>query len=212
MLSHKTKLEVIKKRIFERLLKFSFIVFRTSYQFNNGFKKILKFLSKILITLFATAISYYLLISEYKIGLAEEFQYSPFFIAIGSTLITILILTYSLALLPVQRSIESFSKSISFIYRSDKTTTIVFIIISAFAIVSFLFGLNIKLYNASIFYYLLLAILLIGITLDLLRWYHQRITKLLEPENAIKSLVQKTFSFINKSHSRISFISKWYLV
>ncbi|MEG8945628.1 hypothetical protein [Rosettibacter firmus] len=139
----------------------------------------------------------------------EEFQYSPFFIAIGSTLITILILTYSLALLPVQRSIESFSKSISFIYRNDKTTTLVFIIISTFAIVAFLFGLNIKLFCISTFHYLLLSILLTGITLDLLRWYHQRITKLLEPENAIKSLVQKTFSFINKYHSRISFISKW---
>ncbi len=209
MLSHKTKLEALKKRIFERLVKFSFIVFRAPYQFYSGFKKLLKFLSKFLITLFTVAICYYLIISEQKIGLEEEFSNAPFFIAIGSTLITILILTYSLALLPVQRSIESFSKSISSIYRSDNTTTIVFIIISTFAIVSFLFGLNIKLFNASTFHYLLLTIILIGITLDLLRWYHQRITKLLEPENAINSLVKKTSSFINKSHSRISFISKW---
>lgn len=209
MLVYKTKLEAIQKRTFELLLKFSFIVFKNSYRSYNGFKKSLKFLSKFLITLFSAAICYSLLISEHKIGLEEEFPSAPFFIAIGSTLITILILTYSLALLPVQRSIESFSKSISLIYRSDRTTTLVFIIISAFAIVSFLFGLNIKPFSVSTFHYLLLTILLIGITLDLLRWYHQRIAKLLEPQNAIKTLVQNTFSFINKSHSRISFISKW---
>lgn len=209
MLGYKIKLEVIKKRTFEWLLKSSFIVFRISHQLYNEFKKLLKFITKILITLLSAVICYYIIISKYKIRLEGEFTYAPFFIAIGSTLITILILTYSLALLPIQRSIESFSKSISFIYRSDKTTTIVFIIISTFAIASFLFGLNIKLFHATTFHYLLLTILLIGITLDLLRWYHQRITKLLEPENAIKILVKKTFSFIKKSHSRISFISKW---
>jgi len=209
MSGYKTKLEVIKKRTFEWLLKFSFIVIKISYQFYNGFKKLLKFITNFSITLLSAVICYYLIISKYKIVLEGEFPYAPFFIAIGSTLITILILTYSLALLPVQRAIESFSKSISFIYRTDKTTTIVFILISTFAIFSFLFGLNIKLFNASTFHYLLLTILFIGITLDLLRWYHQRITKLLEPKNAIESLVKKTFIFIKKSHSKISFISKW---
>lgn len=209
MLDSKSKLELTKQSILEWFLKFSSFVFRSSFQFYYGLIKTLRFITKFLITLLSVAICYYLIASEHKIGIDEGFPYPSFFIAIGSTLITILILTYSLALLPVQRSIESFSKSISFIYRSDKTTNIVFIIISVFAIFSFLFGLNIKLFNASTFHYLLLTILLIGITLDLLRWYHQRITKLLEPENAIKSLVKKTFSFINKSHSRISFISKW---
>jgi len=190
-------------------LKFSFIVFRNYYIFFNRSKKVLGFITRYIITLLSAIICYYLIVSEYKFDIRGNFPYTPFFIAIGSTLITILILTYSLALLPVQRAIESFSKSISFIYRNDKTTTIVFIIISTFAIATFLFGLDIRLFNISTFHYLLLSILLVGITLDLLRWYHHRITKLLEPENAIKSLVKKTFSFINKSHSRISFLSKW---
>lgn len=209
MLSHKIDLDIIKKGALERLLKFSFIFFRISYQFFNRFKKLLVFITNYIITLLSAVICYYLIFSEYKFDIQGDFPFTPFFIAIGSTLITILILTYSLALLPVQRAIESFSKSISFIYRNDKTTTIVFIIISTFAIATFLFGLDIKLFNISTFHYLLLSILLVGITLDLLRWYHHRITKLLEPENAIKSLVKKTFSFINKSHSRISFLSKW---
>lgn len=204
-------LQRILIRLNQILLKFSLLVFIYSNKVYHLLKELFGLTSNFLITVLTLIICFYLNISNFQITQGNEFSNSPFFIAIGSTFITILILTYSIALLPIQRSIESFSKSISFIYRNDKATSIIFILISVFSLISFLFGLNVKFFEVTSLQILIVTILLIGITLDLLRWYHRRITRLLEPDYAIQTLVDVTAKFIKKYQTRASFISKWSL-
>lgn len=152
--------------------------------------------------------AFYLYTNNAQDILASSSFLPTILITIGSTLITILILTISIAIIPIQHSIDSFSKSISYLYRNDKFNILIFILISLFALFSFISSID------GIFFSIKASILFpinlttVGITLDLLRWHHRRVSILLEPDEAIKRLKRKEIIFIKRIQSRISFLAR----
>ncbi|MGR3301907.1 MAG: hypothetical protein ACUZ8I_05325 [Candidatus Scalindua sp.] len=122
------------------------------------------------------------------------------FVTFGSVLSAITALTISLAIIPIQRAIEIFSPSIRRIYINDFVVNTILTCLGISIFISFSlpflgFSNNWKLY---------LQIEIIAISLDLVRWHFRRISFLLEPYNAIKSLSKKVCLLISKTQKTIA--------
>jgi len=173
-------------------------------------KIIFRILFNSIISIIIISFSIYLYAQNFQSILANTSILPTIFIAIGSTLITILILSISIAIIPIQRSIDSFSKSISYLYRSDKINTTIFILISLFALFAFISSIDRIFFAINTPYLFPINLITVGITLDLLRWHHRRVALLLEPDEAIKRLKRNEVKFIKKTHRILWFLSKLY--
>lgn len=122
------------------------------------------------------------------------------FIASGGMLSAIATLTISLAIIPIQRAIEIFSPTVRRNYINDIIIQGIIIGLGVFIFASF-FLLFIDVQNNWKLY---VQIEIIAISLDLIRWHFRRISFLLEPYNAIKSLSKKICSLINKIQRKIA--------
>ncbi|MCH7962991.1 MAG: hypothetical protein IH852_03540 [Bacteroidetes bacterium] len=174
----------------------------------NVLNIIISTLFNVLISLVIISFSLYLYSNDLQDILASSSLLPTILIAIGSTLITILILAISITIIPIQRAIESFSKSISYLYRNDKLNILIFILISLFALFAFISSIDGIFFSikASILFPINLAT--VGITLDLLRWHQRRVSKLLEPDEAIKKLKIKVINFIKRNQFIISLLAR----
>ena len=160
------------------------------------------------IALFSLVIAIILYLPSTQSTINKFQNIDTIFIAIGSMLGTVLVLAFTLSIIPIQRSVEAFSPSVSRLYRSDGTTKLIFLIISIFTIFSFVIAIDSIAFGLKYAVLFPLEILILGITLDLLRWYNRRIHLLLEPQTAISRLSKSVVDYIWKTQKRISRLSK----
>ncbi len=106
------------------------------------------------------------------------------FTSLGATFGTILALVLTLSIIPIQRAGEVWSPSIMRLYRRDRLTHITFIVLGILCAVSFMLAVN-GVSGVSVSIVMATAIVALGLSLDLLRWYHRHICKLLDPAHAI---------------------------
>jgi hypothetical protein len=134
----------------------------------------------------------------------RQFQnYHDVFVAAGGLIGTMLALVFSLAIIPVQCAVETYTASISRLYREDTPAQCVFVVLAVFSSFSFMMAVNgiSGFHGATLFP---VQIVLLGVTLDLLRWYHRRVSQLLEPREAVNHLYQQIVRYIDRTQRLVA--------
>ena len=128
-------------------------------------------------------------------------------IALGATFGTILALVLTLSIIPVQRAADVWSPSIIRLYRRDKLTHFTFIILGIFCAASFLLSVT-GLVGISSSVVLVTAIVVLGLSLDLLRWYHRHICQLLDPAYAVETVTKYARQSIDRIQKSVTHVAK----
>jgi hypothetical protein len=128
---------------------------------------------------------------------------------LGATFGTILALVLTLSIIPIQRAGEVWSPSIVRLYRRDLATHVLFVTLGIFCIACFIFavrgiaGINVSVVLAG-------AMVMLGIGLDLLRWYHGHICQLLDPIHAVGLEFQRAKQTIDRTQAHVTRVSRLY--
>jgi len=128
-------------------------------------------------------------------------------ISLGATFGTILALVLTLSIIPVQRAGDVWSPSIIRLYRRDKLTHFTFIILGIFCAASFLLSVT-GLVGISSSVVLVTAIVVLGLSLDLLRWYHRHICQLLDPAYAVETVTKYACQSIDRIQKSVTHVAK----
>ncbi len=165
-------------------------------------------LSHSAISIVSIIIATYLIHPDSQIAIHNYGNLDTIFIAIGGVLATILVLAFSISIIPIQRALEHFSSSISRLYRKDGLTKFIFIIISVFSLLSFLLGIDSIMFGLDSSLLFPIDIVILGISLDLLRLHYRRICSMLEPTYPIGHLKKMAADYILKTQKRISKLAR----
>lgn len=137
------------------------------------------------ITLFAILVAACLILVPPIRTAADQFEpVETVLTGLGATYGTILALALTLSLTPIQRAGEAWSASILRLYRRDRITHVTFAILGVLCVTSFAFAaLGPAVVPVS--FILAASLALLGLGLDLLRWYHAHVCRLLDPQHAV---------------------------
>ena len=137
------------------------------------------------ITLFAILVAACLILVPPIRTAADQFEpVETVLTGLGATYGTILALALTLSLTPIQRAGEAWSASILRLYRRDRVTHVTFVFLGVLCVTSFAFAaLGPAVVPVS--FILAASLALLGLGLDLLRWYHAHVCRLLDPQHAV---------------------------
>ena len=135
-------------------------------------------------------------ISQYK-------NVDTLFIAIGGMIGTMIALVFTLSIIPIQRAVETFSLSIAWMYRNDRVTQFIYIVLSLFCLLSFVLAIE-NIFQTKKSLLLPIGIFVVAVTFDMLRWHYRRISQMLTPRDAIERLTSKVYEYINNTQQRVS--------
>jgi hypothetical protein len=122
---------------------------------------------------------------------------------LGATFGTILALVLTLSILPIQRAGEVWSPAIVRLYRHDSASGLVFAVFGLLCVGSFLFAIK-GLAGLPVSAAFATAIALLGMSLDLLRWYHAHICQLLDPREAVTLVTGRARRTIDQMQAQVS--------
>lgn len=125
----------------------------------------------------------------------------------GATYGTILALALSLSITPIQRASEVWSPSVIRLYKNDLATQITVVVLGVLCVASFSFGVK-SLSGMPVHAVLAFFIATLGMSLDLLRWYHSHICQLLDPKHAIQLTLHEALSAIRKFSADVAYLAK----
>ena len=189
------------------------ILWNFSSKIKISAKNVIRIISFIIVSIIGLAVSSILMLPTSEKVINNFQNIDTIFVAIGGMLGTILILAFSLSIIPIQRSVEYFTPSISYLYREDGITKLIFILIAVFTLFSFLSIVLIPILCLSKPILLAVIISFVGIAFDLIRWHHRRVSLLIEPATAINKLTDLIKKFILKTqhniekHAKLTFFS-----
>lgn len=103
---------------------------------------------------------------------------------------TILALVLTLSMIPVQRAGEVWSRSIVHLYRRDRVAQATFIVLGIFCVMSFLVAIP-GVFEMPASFALAGFLLILGTSFDLLRYYHNHVCQLLDPNYATRLALKK---------------------
>ena len=144
------------------------------------------------------------LFTPYSQNIATNFDnLNTVFIAIGGIIGTMFALALSLSIIPIQRAAEIFTPSIIRLYKNDRVTLLIFVLLTLFCITSFILSIDgiLPLGTEKLFPF---GILFIACSLDLLRWHHRHVSELLTPNFAINRLLKISIKYIAQFQCQIS--------
>lgn len=137
------------------------------------------------VSLFGFAIAAGVLVIPQLRGVADAFQPLEAILSqLGATYGTILALVLTLSIIPIQRAGEVWSPSIVRFYRRDPVTYVTFVVLGVFCVASFLLAVR-GLAGMPVSIVLAFSLAILGISLDMLRWYHGHVCQLLDPTYAV---------------------------
>jgi hypothetical protein len=162
----------------------------------------------IAISLFAFVIAIAVLVLPSLRTAVNDFQPLEAILAqLGATYGTILALVLTLSIIPIQRAGEVWSVSIIRLYRRDPITHLTFVFLGVFCAASFLLAVRgLAGIPVSIVFGLSLAIL--GISLDMLRWYHGHVCQLLDPTYAVGLALKRAKRAIDQTKTLVERVSR----
>jgi hypothetical protein len=160
------------------------------------------------VSLFAFAIAAaVLLVSELR-STADAFQPLEAILSqLGATYGTILALVLTLSIIPIQRAAEVWSSSIVRLYRRDPSTYVTFVALGVCCAASFLLAVR-GLAALPVSIVLAFSLSVLGISLDLLRWYHGHICRLLDPIHAVSLALNEAKEAIDKAKVLVTRIAR----
>ena len=127
-------------------------------------------------------------------------------LAVGALVGTILALAFSLSIIPLQRAAESYSPSILRLFREHRGLQAVFL--GLLSICFCCFGLIISpIFDVDPTATVPLVLLLLGVSLDLLRRLYVLITRLLEPQEAVRRLSEDARRKLGALHEALMRVS-----
>lgn len=132
---------------------------------------------------------------------------SAVFVGAGGMIGTMLALVLTLSMAPLQRAAEVFTWSILRQYRNDAVSLLIFLLLSLFCMASFVLGAR-PVIGTHLEKVVPLELLVIGLSLDLLRWHHRHVVDMLTPGVALNRLLKAALRFVVKSQRRILRLSK----
>ena len=132
---------------------------------------------------------------------------SEVYLASGALIGTILALVVSLSVIPIQKSVEILTTSITQIYRNDFKLITIFFLLSVFCITSILMSIN-GLFGLRNNFLLPAQIMILGFSIQLVRSFQNRVAYLLMPDSAIRRLFEFNKKYIKKA-SKIIDILTW---
>lgn len=124
-------------------------------------------------------------------------------IAIGGMLGTMIALVFTLSVIPIQRAVETFSPSVTWMYRNDRITQFIYFVLALFCLLQFMFAIE-NVIQVSKVLLLPVGIFMLGASFDLLRWHYRRISQMLDPGEAIKRLTAEIENYIRRTQQRLS--------
>ena len=122
--------------------------------------------------------------------------------ALGATYGTVLALVLTLSIIPVQRAGEAWSASILRLYRRDLGTYFTFVWLGVCCVGSFLLSVR-GVADWPVSFVLTASLVVLGISLDVLRWYHGHVCRLLDPEHAVAVGLKKAKSTVDKLNRHV---------
>jgi predicted membrane protein DUF2254 len=159
------------------------------------------------VSLFALAIGVALLLVPQLRAAVDSFQPLEAILSqLGATYGTILALVLTLSIIPIQRAAEVWSPSIVRLYRRDPVTYVTFVGLGVFCVASFLLAVK-GAFPGPVSVVLALSLAVLGVSLDILRWYHGHICRLLDPVHAVglaSKEAKKTIGRIQYQVTRIA--------
>ena len=160
------------------------------------------------VSLFAFAIAAaVLLVSEFR-STADAFQPLEAILSqLGATYGTILALVLTLSIIPIQRAAEVWSSSIVRLYRRDPSTYVTFVALGVCCAASFLLAVR-GLAALPVSMVLAFSLSVLGINLDLLRWYHGHVCRLLDPIHAVSLALNEAKEAIDKAKALVTRIAR----
>jgi len=147
----------------------------------------------------------------YHPGVQETLKGIPnldsLFIASGGLIGTILALVITLSFLPIQRASEVFTSSFIRLYRDDRVTQVIFMVLTIFCLFSFIMAVEdlVWLHAEKL---LPLQLVIIAITLDLIRWHHRHVSRLLVPGEAVQRLLDEVKKYISNIQNVVTRTAK----
>ena len=142
-------------------------------------------MSRAAITPFATLVAACLILVPAIRTAADQFEpVETILSGLGATYGTILALALTLSLIPIQRAGEAWSASILRLYRRDRVTHVTFVFLGVLCVTSFAFAVRGPAV-VPVSFILAASLALLGLGLDLLRWYHAHVCRLLDPQRAV---------------------------
>jgi len=126
---------------------------------------------------------------------------------LGATYGTILALVLSLSIIPIQRAAEVWSSSIVRLYRRDPATYVTFVSLGVCCAASFLLAVR-GLATLPVSIVLAFSLSVLGISLDLLRWYHGHVCRLLDPTHAVSLALREAKEAIDQAMALVTQISR----
>lgn len=165
-------------------------------------------IANVFVSLFAIAIAASILLVTNIRNTIDSFQpLEAILTQLGATYGTILALVLTLSLIPIQRAGEVWSPSIVRLYRRDPVTHITFVVLGIFCIVSFLFAVR-GLAGIAVSIVMACSLVILGISVDLLRWYHGHVSRLLDPTHAVRMVLTQVNRSIERARVLVARIAQ----
>jgi hypothetical protein len=114
----------------------------------------------------------------------------------------------TLSIIPIQRAGEVWSPSIVRLYRRDPVTFLTFVVLGILCGASFLFAVR-GIAGLSASLVLAASIAVLGISLDILRWYHAHICKLLDPTHAVQLALSRAKQTVDETQRIVSRLAQF---
>lgn len=160
------------------------------------------------VSLFGFAIAAAVLSIPQLRTVADEFRPLEAILSqLGATYGTILALVLTLSIIPIQRAGEVWSPSIIRIYRRDPVTYVTFVALGVFCAASFLLAVR-GLAGMPVSIVLAFSLSILGISLDMLRWYHGHVCQLLDPIYAVSLALKQVKRAIDETKALVTRVAR----
>jgi len=133
------------------------------------------------------------------------------FLAEGAVFATVLALAFTLAMITIQRAAQDFSTGVLVTYARDVRVQVVFLILAALTLVSFALAASTDATAPSLPGLGALAVFLVAVGLDTLRWLYRRVAVALQPEAAIAEMMRYASRDIARRERLARLVQKAYL-
>ena len=133
------------------------------------------------------------------------------FLAEGTVFATVLTLAFTLAMITIQRAAQDFSTGVLVTYARDVRVQVVFLILASLTVLSFSIAASTDATAPALSGLGALAVLLVAVALDTLRWLYRRVAVALQPEEAIAEMLRYASRDIARREYLARLVQKAYL-
>ncbi len=133
------------------------------------------------------------------------------FLAEGAVFATVLTLAFTLAMITIQRAAQDFSTGVLVTYARDARVQVVFLILACLTVLSFAIAASTDATTPALTGLGALAVFLVAVALDTLRWLYRRVAVALQPEEAIAEMLRYASKDIARREHLARLVQRAYL-